>query len=151
MAENILEKQTCRACGVDVRPNTAFCYNCGSSITGESGGDAESGQTAPSPGDVVTERSKVTSSLDREPGAVEMPKTSLDVGSDRQGAQPFPKAAKDAGAIAGSRRRAKSEPKKWSEATWEEHENAPNVWFLLMAFILTLFAVGILFAMLYIR
>ena len=41
--------------------------------------------------------------------------------------------------------------KKTVEVVWEEPENAPNGWFLVAAFVLALFAVGILLAMLYIR
>jgi len=32
MVEAVAEKQVCEECGVDVRENTAFCYNCGSSV-----------------------------------------------------------------------------------------------------------------------
>lgn len=32
MAEAVAEKQVCDNCGVGVRDNTAFCYNCGNAI-----------------------------------------------------------------------------------------------------------------------
>lgn len=32
MVEAVAEKQVCAKCGVDVRENTAFCYNCGASV-----------------------------------------------------------------------------------------------------------------------
>lgn len=32
MVEAVAEKQVCEKCGVDVRENTAFCYNCGANI-----------------------------------------------------------------------------------------------------------------------
>lgn len=32
MAETTLEKAVCEKCGVDVRENTSFCYNCGNSF-----------------------------------------------------------------------------------------------------------------------
>lgn len=38
MVEAVVEKQVCDKCGVDVRENTAFCYNCGASVV-PSGGD----------------------------------------------------------------------------------------------------------------
>ncbi|HLM02795.1 MAG TPA: hypothetical protein VK400_17215, partial [Pyrinomonadaceae bacterium] len=41
--------------------------------------------------------------------------------------------------------------KKTVEVVWDEPESAPNVWFLVVAFVLVLFAVGVLLAMLYIR
>lgn len=33
MEETLVEKRVCRECGADVRPDTAFCYNCGKSVT----------------------------------------------------------------------------------------------------------------------
>lgn len=33
MEETSVEKRVCKECGVDVRPDTAFCYNCGRSVT----------------------------------------------------------------------------------------------------------------------
>lgn len=33
MAETLVEKKVCAECGVDVRPQTSFCYNCGKSVT----------------------------------------------------------------------------------------------------------------------
>ena len=36
MAEAILEKEVCANCGVEVRPDTQFCYNCGKSVMAQS-------------------------------------------------------------------------------------------------------------------
>lgn len=33
MAETVVEKEVCGKCGVDVRENTQFCYNCGGKVT----------------------------------------------------------------------------------------------------------------------
>lgn len=33
MAEAILKKEVCQNCGMDVRPDTQFCYNCGKSVS----------------------------------------------------------------------------------------------------------------------
>jgi len=35
MAEAVLEKEVCGKCGVDVRENTQFCYNCGGKLATE--------------------------------------------------------------------------------------------------------------------
>lgn len=32
MTEAVLEKETCDGCGVDVREDTLFCYNCGARV-----------------------------------------------------------------------------------------------------------------------
>ena len=47
MAEAIIEKQICEKCGVDVRDNTQFCYNCGSSVSvPQPTNEVETGETA---------------------------------------------------------------------------------------------------------
>ncbi len=33
MAEILVEKRFCEVCGVDIRPGSLFCYNCGGSVT----------------------------------------------------------------------------------------------------------------------
>ena len=35
MAEKVLEKPVCESCGVDVRPHSMFCYNCGGAVSKE--------------------------------------------------------------------------------------------------------------------
>lgn len=35
MAEIVVENQICESCGVDVRPQALFCYNCGGSVAGQ--------------------------------------------------------------------------------------------------------------------
>jgi hypothetical protein len=32
MAETLVEKNVCGECGAEVRPQTAFCYNCGKPV-----------------------------------------------------------------------------------------------------------------------
>jgi hypothetical protein len=49
------------------------------------------------------------------------------------------------------RNRPKPSLRKKVEVSWEAHENAPNIWFLVISILLTLFAGLILMAMLYIR
>ncbi len=35
MAQTVLEKAACEKCGVDVRENTTFCYNCGNRVAAD--------------------------------------------------------------------------------------------------------------------
>lgn len=35
MTEAVLEKEKCDGCGVDIREDTLFCYNCGVRVAGE--------------------------------------------------------------------------------------------------------------------
>lgn len=46
MAEAVLEKEVCDGCGVDVREDTLFCYNCGARVAGEDATADEPEKTA---------------------------------------------------------------------------------------------------------
>ena len=52
---------------------------------------------------------------------------------------------------AAMRRKSATFQKKQVEVVWEEHENAPNGWFISVALILTLFAVVIFFLAMYLK
>jgi hypothetical protein len=49
------------------------------------------------------------------------------------------------------RKKSKSIQPKKVEVVWEEHEDAPNIWFILVAIFLTIVAVVILFLALRMR
>jgi hypothetical protein len=52
---------------------------------------------------------------------------------------------------ANMRRKAKTFQPKKVEISWEEHQNAPNIWFLIVAVILILFVVGIFYLAMYLK
>lgn len=45
MAETVLEKEVCDSCGVDVREDTLFCYNCGTRVVAEEPDAAKNGHS----------------------------------------------------------------------------------------------------------
>lgn len=139
MAEKTVEKQICQNCGIDVRPDTLFCYNCGSSVALK-----KSNGNKP---DFATVRDKI---LEEE--------RTENIYSDKNSAvskttSPGEKSSSEAKlkSAASLQRRNKSVSKKAVEVVWEEPRSAPNVWFLVVAFLLTIFTAAILAAMLYIR
>lgn len=125
MAEKIIEKEICRNCGVDVRPNTLFCYNCGSSVASASN-SIKTGY--PTVKDKLLEENSRTSRVNGD--------------ADRKSAM------KSAASL---RQKNKPVQKKTVEVVWEEPESAPNLWFLVVAFLLTIFALGIFIAMRYVQ
>jgi hypothetical protein len=147
MAGNLVENRVCNACGADIRPQALFCYNCGSSVAPEIAGlerpesganeELQSGETQ------AKGKTKSKKSFDRpieKPDGSPVEKKSAERNSAR---------LQSAAAI---RKTAKSQPqKKAVEVVWEEPDNAPNVWFIVAALVLTLFAVGILLAALFVR
>jgi hypothetical protein len=141
-----VENRTCGACGADVRPNALFCYHCGGSVAPEvviALKDKKNVSDAWFRGNIGDERNGDNSALEKsavvetankpipKPDLVEEPKLKS----------------------AASMRRSKLrniQPKR-VEIIWEEHENAPNLWFLLVAVFLILFAAGILYLALRLR
>jgi len=139
MAEISVENQTCKKCGVDIRPNTLFCYNCGASVAPE-----EMNGNRPSSADFQNKSVK-----EKKASKIKSRTVSKKHIKDLEQTASFETTKfKSAASL---RQKSKPAQKKSIEVIWEEPENAPNVWFLAVAFLLTLFAVGILFAMLYIR
>lgn len=139
MAETSVKNSTCRHCGADVRPDTQFCYNCGGAIAlaAEAVPQRETAVNTPLRENIVEnvngDSSKKTNKLDiadvmgkpiEKPEVIE--ETELK-------------------SAASMRRKSKIIQPKKVEVIWEEHENAPNVWFILVAVILTIFAAVVLY------
>lgn len=127
MAETTIENRVCNACGTEVRPNSLFCYHCGGSLAPEVG--ALKNINAETNGDKPAIETMADNPIPK-PVAVEEPKL------------------KSAAAM---RRRAKSFQPKRVEIIWEEHENAPNGWFIFAAIFLILFAAGILYLAIFLK
>ena len=151
MAETIVENQICDACGVDIRKGALFCYNCGGSVTPEI--------ASPKVNKVVDEnqvsarenktengkkanRTELKSDLKNE-------SVSVDEIADKSMSKPEHQPEIKLKSAASLRKNPKSLQKKKVEIIWEEHENAPNIRFVLAAVLLALFAFGILWLALY--
>lgn len=168
MAEKILENRVCENCGAEVRPNALFCYNCGSQVASDEEVEAENQNAkkisdawfkesiAPAvAGDVQTLTKKKTKTVAEKEEAAAIPKPPVSLNDKETTGKVLskPETAKSEPlkTAASLRNKQKLPEKKRVEVKWESHENAPNVWFLVVALLLTIFAVSILFAMLYIR
>ena len=152
MAE-ILEKQVCESCGVDIRPKALFCYNCGSQVASDEAVQAE-----------IEHEKKISNAWFKEEltetpavtiASTVKPKVAVEekVKPEENGKKtelPTDNSIKLKSA-ASLRDRSKLGGKKTVEIEWDEPKSAPNIWFLIVALILAAFAGFILFAMLYIR
>jgi len=136
MALTLVKNKVCNACGSDVRPNSLFCYNCG--------------------GAIVVKDSEENISKEKEPEEKEADKDLID---NNIIIAPEPEKPETAvveeepklKSAAGLRRKPKSIQKKTIEVVWEEHENAPNVWFLAVAIVLVILVATILFLAMYLK
>ena len=138
MAEVLIENRICNNCEADVRKGALFCYNCGSSVAPELPSAAENnGSDSLVRDDSVEENhtpiAAKTNNFDKpieKPDVLEEPKLK---------------------SAASLRKRPKSVQKKRVEIVWEEPENAPNAWFVLVGSLLTLFAIGIWLLAMYLK
>lgn len=145
MAKASINNRVCGACGSDVRSNALFCYHCGGSV-------------AP---DIVTAlKDKKTVSdawfrenTNAENNGVPIQNEPETVGESADKPIPKPEFSEEPKlqSAASMRRKPKNIQPKKIEVIWEEHENAPNGWFIFAAVVLTLFAVGILFLARYLK
>ena len=135
MTETSVKIPTCRHCGADVRPDTQFCYNCG-------------GAVAPETEAVLKEENAVKSSLrgniiENKNGDSSKQTNKLNF-ADVTG-KPIEKPEVELKSAASMRRKSKIIQPKKVEVIWEEHENAPNIRYILVAVILVIFAAVILY------
>ncbi len=150
MPETSVENQICNACSTNVREGALFCYSCGGQVASQIAvAKNDKNET------VVPERFQETIIEENENGAeskqteVELKPEVKEIYVEETIGKPVIEPSlleadklKSAAAMRGKSKLIK--PKK-VEVVWEEHENAPNVWFILVALVLTILAIVILF------
>ena len=126
MAETTLEKVTCENCGLDIRKNTQFCYNCGKHF-------AEA----------------AAESNDIEPVAMsDEARTALDDLAGRFKADEADSADRLAFAAA-ERKKARVAPKKPKEAVWEAIDGRPSIFFFVSSFLIFVIVAAVVFITVY--
>lgn len=157
MAETLVKEKICNACGVEVRPQAMFCYNCGSAVAPDVPLDGNNKKVGNAwfrddpTGEKSKENINKTGSLKDEPvepvidernetaNIVETEDDAEIVAEDKAEKRDLSKMD----SAAKLRSRGKSVQKKRVEIVWEEHDNAPNGWFIFFAVILVILAVTI--------
>lgn len=127
MSESTHEKAVCAHCGVDVRENTQFCYNCGKPVTAEAIESAAETVPTDAAGD-ETELEK-TLGVDSEP----------DSSSDKLAV------------AAANRRKARVTHRKPVEMVWEPADEGAYGVFVLITLIIALIAAAIVFIAVYLK
>lgn len=128
MSEILIENRICDNCEADVRKGALFCYHCGSSV-------------APDLPAAVRKNGKKTPAR-KDAGAHARDKKNNDA-FDQPIEKPAAGAAPPLRTAANLRKTPKSVEKKKIEIVWEEPETSHNLWFVLAALFLSLFALGI--------
>lgn len=156
MAETLVENPVCSACGAEVRAGALFCYNCGGAVASEI-------VVAKSERNAAIKNAQVQEILHEENAGgdgfkhseIKLKQKDKKIPAEKVTETPAAKSAlpevtklKTAAAMRGKSKLI--QPKK-VEVIWEERENAPNVWFILVAVGLTVFAAGILFLAIWLK
>lgn len=135
MPEIAVEDPVCSACGAEVRPGTAYCYNCGEAVA---------------PLDELEHVSEAGNAAAENNGTVPTPAESPLVKPDETVTQTVEerRPLKTAAEI---RRRARAFERKPVEIVWEEHAKAPGILFVIVTVILALFAIAVVIAVVFIK
>jgi hypothetical protein len=153
MAETSVEKNVCRECGVDVRPQTAFCYNCGKPVAqldeassqGEAASEAWFGETLIYDGPIEGAKEPEAEGIKKpdvplepeiEVKATEAKTEVLEIDPHHH-SLPVESGLKSAASI-------RKKPKSFTrdvEVVWEEYEKPPTVKFILVTLLLVIFTV----------
>ena len=173
--ETSVKNQVCQKCGAEIRPGALFCYSCGTAVAPN---PADSENNAGDERDnVLSERraafeqnregknlarESIAESVKQAEKLIDKPFESLSKPENKtleveraKTKSKTPIAEREAvlktAAAAVVRRDAKAARRKNVEYVWEEPRGSVNILFFAAAIILTLFAVGALLAMLYLR
>jgi hypothetical protein len=156
MAETLVKEKVCNSCGAEVRPNAGFCYNCGSAVAPEVSHSGNKTQklsdswfkndlVEDKPNEIVLKKSEneiIETKVEIQPEEISESEIIEEVTTDDE---PEKRDLSKMDSAAKLRRRGKSLQKKRVEIVWEEHDNAPNGWFIFIAILLAALAVGIWF------
>ncbi len=151
MAETSVENQICDACGVDIRRGALFCYNCGGAVASQTGAETN-GKIAPE-NQVLTKESLTTGGNRVFPPDLEVKTETKSAPLIEAAAIPvskFPvKTETNLKSAAALRKKPKNVQNKKVEVIWERSDYQPNVWFVLAAVVIALFAAVMLWLALY--
>ncbi len=145
MAETLVKNRVCNACGMDVRSGAFFCFNCGSSVTADV---ISSEKTENNAGKEKTENILFRENISEgeKIPVVENKKT-----GENNGAEIISEEKPKLKSAASMREKPKTIQRKRVEVVWEEPSSAPNIWFILVAVLLTGFAAALWFVASYLK
>lgn len=142
MAETTIENQVCNVCGAEVRKDALFCYHCGSQIAPEVV-PVQKGEIK------IQENNSDTAAVKTNTKQAE--KSVIQKASEVETGKPEPIKETGLKSAAAMRKKPKSIQPKKVEIIWEERDDLPNTWFILVAVFLTIVAGVILFLALRMR
>ena len=147
MAEAVAKEKVCNACGAEIRPESLFCYGCGGSLEAELAEiEKEDADAASVDAPIEKPSGEIKADKDEEDkkGKVAIKSKSVDVEGDNPNKG-------DLKTAASLRKKPKNLGNKRVEVVWEEHEGAPNVWFIIGAVIFTILGAVLFYIAMYLK
>lgn len=169
MAEQLVNITSCSACGAEVRPNAAFCYNCGSAIGLEASSDSESASNSKSSvSNAWFEETIADEPLPENESSPVIVSTDSPANEKLQSRKIETKAKSKERAVTSTKSTANKSPRlrsaasmkqkrpvftqKVVEAAWEQPETGINMWFVVVALVLGISGLALLvFAIFYLK
>ncbi len=178
MAGTKVKKGVCSACGVDVRPNAEFCYNCGEEVSVSVVSEEETGSVSNVwlKEDIQEEGTDVKARSSEEDKESNTPETKDNSGEDietddgedvrvesrekqeeteAKADDPIPKPKggndKKMETAASLRKKARNRMVKQEEIVWEEYDKSPNILFLGVALVIVLGVVALFYIAMYLK
>jgi hypothetical protein len=142
MPEIKVQDPVCGKCGVDIRPDTEFCYNCGSSVTSPAAPAVRNGAEQTDEENLRTETEFSAHVSDAGAGTANGNSARL------QDRRPDPPKYESA---AGLRKRSKPATRKPVEITWEPKTDSPNLTFIIATICLVVLAIILIAAAQYLK
>ena len=130
MAEAIVKEKVCNTCGVEIRPNTLFCYSCGGDLSNnlESNKDSQNDEIEIKAESAINKPSVKTSKIKTQRSKKKNLKTAASL-----------------------RKKPKKLGKKQVEIIWEEPSGNLNIWFVLGTLLLTVLGIALFFLAMYLK
>lgn len=148
MSGTAVQQDICGACGTEIRDQALFCYHCGESVEAidqpipmpEAAPKLKKGKKPPK-----SRRRAAVSPVESE--------ESLDDSQEPTTAETDKNGKRELNlrSAASLRNKARRVEAKKVEIYWEEHESAPNTWFVVVSLLIVLFAVVIFVIAMYLK
>lgn len=153
MSQTVVEKENCPTCRTELPATAEFCYHCGNSVKAEEVLENETQKIS----DVwlrkdIVEETEPTNHKETEVSGhkLETAVRDIDLQKDLRDFQAKPEET-ELKSAASLRVKARKVPTKKVEVRWEEHNNAPNVWFIAGAGFLAVLTMVIFILAMYLR
>lgn len=140
-----------------MRPGALFCYSCGESLQPKANTqlkDTKNVSDAWFREGLIEEKNGNKAEQKELPKLQEVAEKPIPkpiVEAEKPISKPVAETDTKLKSAAAMRRKSKVYQPKKVEIIWEEHENAPNVWFILVTIVLTLIAAGIFYLAMYLK